>query len=194
MPQSVPIRHHITEYAEPRDAAVGEDAQPHVCGVNSPDRKHVVGISSKRRPFYYRLPHGSRQVVMRRRSRHDARLEAARLRKVALEIGRIDLDGVDDALSGELDDAVVVRNVEAGFTRQHVPTTTRFPPVHPLSAIGVLAVAPHRCRRMRQPLFRCEELVARKQRNGAQRLGCEIDRMAAGEVDVSVHSSCPDAA
>ena len=91
---------------------------------------------------------------------------------------RLDVDDVDHARRAELDDALVVREIEAGFAWEHVAAPARFPAVHPFAAIGVLAFMPDRRGCMRQPLLGREELVGRLQDRGTQpRLG-EIHREA----------------
>ena len=72
--------------------------------------------------------------------------------------------------------------------RPELAAAARLPAVHPLAAIGVLALAPHRRRRLDQVLLRREELVVGGDDRAAEAFRREIDEIEKG---VGVIGGCP---
>ena len=134
------------------------------------DREHVLRVARERRPRQDRAPltSAARELLRRRRARDVARLDARALGIVAAEEARVDHDAAHDARCAEVDDRPIVARFAAA---------TRFPAVHPLSALRVNAFAPLGGRRLEQPFLRREELVVRGDHGAAQCFGGEIDQL-----------------
>ena len=149
-------------------------------GIGAGDVEHVVRIAPKDRPLEGAMPDGPIQVVDRQRfqcRRHDARLERARLGEVSLEMRRLDVDAADDPAGTEPHDAPVVHLIEPRLTREHIPSSPAFPAVHPLSAIGVLALAPDRRVGDDKPVLGGKELVVCSDCGAAEALRRQIDEI-----------------
>jgi hypothetical protein len=123
-------------------------------------------------------------VFLRVRAVGEARLDRRGRREVAGEMARVDVDAADRARPRQLDDAeVVARRALAA----------RFPAVHPLAVVVVLAGDELRRLRVEHALLRREEFVAREERFGAQPRICEIHVAARESGSVGVEDrGCHD--
>jgi hypothetical protein len=126
------------------------------------DREQVLRVSGEWRSRKYPGP----GAVFRL-----GRLDRARLGEVPPEKRRVHVDAADHPGQAEPHDAPVVTRLAAA---------ARFPPVHPLAAIGVLVLAEHGLRDLDEVLLRREELVIRRDRGAAQALRRQVHEI--GEV------------
>src|SRR5207247_9464173 len=97
-----PSRSHPPPDPQPGHPAIRKDVQPHVSQRVAPPRRHgqaVARVGPQRRPGN-ELPPGS--IVRRRAPSHDvAPLETRALAEIALEVGRVQVDALDDAAPAE---------------------------------------------------------------------------------------------
>ncbi len=178
-----PIRQDVAVDAQPRHAAVGKDAQPQVRRATATlDGKDVVRIAGQRGPRQNLRPLGARHIVGRRHAWNVTRLERAGFGIVPLEVGRLDVHDARDSRSAEADDAPVV----AGL-----PAAARFPPVHPLPALRVLALAPSRRVVTNQVLLRREELVVGRDDRRPEPFGGEVDEIESARAPCWTTNSAP---
>ena len=162
---------HITVHAKPRHAAIRKDIEPKVrepAGVLR--REQVSAVTLERHLGKNRAPDGGRmhQDVHRWRALYLAPLDARAFGIIAAEERGIDDDTAHHAGRAKVDDGPV----ETGSA-----AAPGFPPVHPLSALGVDAFAPLRRRCLEQRLLGCEELVVRRDDRTAECFGGEIDEV-----------------
>ena len=158
----------------------------HVRRARPPRRKGCAN-RPQRTSRHDLLPAGPREIVRRRFARHHADVEGTRLGKITLEVGGIHVDAANDAARPEVDDAPIVGPAEFGIPGHDVAPPARFPTVHPLPTIGVLAFSPHRRLELQQTVLRREEFVAGRHGRRAKTIRCEIDELP----EVRAHSSCP---
>ena len=171
---SLPVGDDLAVDAQARDAAVGEDVEPQ---VREPRVRRSIANRFCESPCERRLAaaislHAACVSASDRRQRAGdrSRVDRARLGEVAAEEGGVDDDAADHARHAEPDDAPVVRVGP-------VAAPARLPAVHPLAAIGVLALAPDRRGGLEQVLLRGEELVVGRDDRAAEALRREIDQL-----------------
>src|SRR5712691_9250636 len=99
------------------------------------------------------------------RPRQIGDVEGAGFRMVPPEMIRVHRDGTDQAGDAQTNDAPVV---------PRLAPPPRLPAVHPLAALGVLALDAYAAPRLEQVLLRREELVVGGDRPAAEPLGGEI--------------------
>src|SRR5439155_19988515 len=93
-------------------------------------------VARERRPPHDFAPRRARKRVDRRQRARIAHVDRARLGIVPFEERRLDVESTDDGTDAKADDAPVV--IAA------VASAARFPAVHPLASLGVLAFDPDR--------------------------------------------------
>ncbi len=129
------------------------------------DREDVLTVAAQRRAGQDLDPSGSLELARVGIDRCRARLERARLGIVAAEERGVDDHAAHDPRGAQAQDAPVV----ARFA-----PAPGLPAVHPLAAIGVLALAPHRGRLLDQVLLGREEVVVGGEDGAAQSFGGEV--------------------
>jgi hypothetical protein len=81
-------------------------------------------------------------------------------------VGRLDVDAARDTRDTESNDAPIVARTAAA---------AGLPAIHPLAALGVIALAPPRCVGPDQVLLGRKELVVSGNDGSAQALGRQVD-------------------
>ena len=182
-PERLPVCGDAAVDAQPRDAAVGVDAKAHVRRQRrAGNRQQVLRVAAERRARQDLAPRGNAQHVDARHALSVGGIDGTRGRKVSFEVGRVDVHAGHVPARAQAHDAPVV-----ALVADVAAAAARLPPVHPLSAVGVLAFDPDRRLALDQVFLRREKLVVRGDGRTAEAFARQIHQIEEG----FAHSSRP---
>ena len=166
------IRDHVAVHAQSRDASVRMDRQAQVRDAlgRGRDRKAVLRVAREHRAREQRRPRNRavEQRVQRGHAVHGCGIHTRGLGKIAREEARIDGEAANAAGRPQANDRPVLARC---------PAPPRLPSIHPLTALGVRALAPLGTGGLEQPLLRREELIVSGEHSAAESLGGEVDQV-----------------
>ncbi len=168
--RALPVDLRLAIHAQARDAAVRVDVHAQVgVGVGAEHVQIVVAVALQGGG---RNDLGPLRGVGRLAVRQVGGVDGRGRREVAGEVAGIDVHALDHARPGQLDDAVVIAAVAAA---------ARFPAVHPLAVVVVLAGNEDGRLGVEHAVLGREEFIGRERGHGAQ-AGVRQVRIAAREV------------